>query len=81
MYMRRLTAFQFTSVDSPEAATLTSLVNGCRRFVYNKALPIQNEMYELSGHIHHYAQLCKLLTVWRAEEETKSPADSPSHTQ
>lgn len=53
---------------------------GARRFVFNKALALQKERYEIGEKKLGYAGLCKMLTDWRNSTETPWLADSPVHT-
>jgi putative transposase len=51
---------------------------GTRRFVYNKSLALNNEMYALVGKRHSRYQLDKLITAWK--KETPWLSEAPSQT-
>lgn len=51
---------------------------GSCRFVFNKALAMQKERYELGEKKLGYAGLCKLLTEWKLGAATAWLADTPS---
>ena len=53
---------------------------GCCRFVFNRALALQQERYQLGEKKLGYAGLCKLLTGWKAIAETEWLAETPSQT-
>ena len=50
---------------------------GSCRFVYNQALSLQKEMFELTRRSHTRFQLDKLLTLWK--QETPWLSETPSH--
>jgi len=52
---------------------------GCCRFVFNRALALQQERYQRGEKKLGYAGLCKLLTQWRNSPETPWLADAPVH--
>ncbi len=52
---------------------------GSCRFVFNKALALQKERYELGENKLGYAGLCKLLTGWRNGTQTPWLKDAPTH--
>ncbi len=52
---------------------------GSCRFVFNKALALQQERYERGEKKLGYAGLCKLLTEWRNSPETAWLSDAPVH--
>ena len=76
--MERRQAYKFELMPNGEQERLMRRTAGCVRFVYNKALALQKEMYELSGKKHTRYQLDKLLTLWKAE--TPWLAEVPSHS-
>jgi putative transposase len=51
---------------------------GARRFVFNKALALNNEMYTLIGKKHSQYQMDKLIPAWK--EEFPWLPDMPSQT-
>jgi hypothetical protein len=65
--MERPQTFQFELMENGEQRRQMRRYAGSVRFVYNKALTLQNEMYELTGKSHTRFQLDKLLTLWKQE--------------
>ena len=53
-------------VDETRRAALSRNA-GCRRFVFNKALDIQNERKEKGEKLLTYSQLCHELVLWKKE--------------
>ena len=51
---------------------------GTCRFVFNKALALQKDRHEQGEKKLSYADLCKLLTAWKQDEQTRWLADTPS---
>ena len=76
--MERKQAYLFELKPNGEQARLMRRTAGCARFVYNKALALQNEMYELSGKKHTRYQLDRLLTSWK--KQTPWLSEVPSHS-
>lgn len=75
--MERRQAFKFElRPNGQQAAQMRRFAGSCR-FIYNKALALQKEMYELTGHSHTRFQLDKLLTLWK--QETPWLSETPSH--
>ena len=52
---------------------------GSCRFVFNKALALQQELHQSGGKKLGYAGLCKTLTTWRNSTETSWLSDAPVH--
>jgi putative transposase len=52
---------------------------GACRFVYNKGLALQKARLDAGEKRLSYAGLCKLLTDWRANQETSWLKDAPTH--
>jgi putative transposase len=77
--MKRQQAYKFEWFGTGAQRRLAQRFAGCRRFVFNKGLALQKDMYEASGTKHSYADLCKLLTVWRHSPDTAWLADAPVH--
>jgi putative transposase len=75
--MERRQAYQFELMQNGEQERLMRRTAGCVRFIYNKALALQKEMYELCGKKHTRYQLNKLLSLWKVE--TLWLAEVPSH--
>ena len=64
-------------VDETRRAALSRNA-GCRRFVFNKALDIQNERKEKGEKLLTYSQLCHELVLWKKEPETAFLRDAMS---
>jgi transposase len=47
-------------------------------FVFNRALALQKELFELSGAHAGYADLCAVLVDWKQEKETDWLNEAPS---
>ncbi len=77
--MQKLRAFKFKLKTNPRQCTKLSQLAGCKRFVYNKALNLQNERLSRGEALLSYPDLCKELTQWRHSEETRFLADAPVH--
>jgi putative transposase len=76
--MERRQAYQFELRPNGEQGRLMLRTAGCVRFIYNKALALQKEIYELSGKKHTRYQLDRLLTLWK--RETPWLLEAPSHS-
>ena len=76
--MERRQAYKFELIENGEQERLMRRTAGCVRFVYNKALSLQKQMYELCGKKHTRYQLDKLLSLWKVE--TPWLTEVPSHT-
>jgi len=77
--MRRLQAFKFELMPTGEQARKMRRFAGACRFVYNKALTLQQERYAAGEKKLGYAGLCKLLTGWRHGAQTPWLAEAPVH--
>jgi len=77
--VKQLRAFKFKLRETSLQQTKLAQFAGCRRFVYNKALAIQQGLKEEEQQVVGYAGLCKLLTEWRHAEETAFLAEAPTH--
>jgi putative transposase len=51
---------------------------GSCRFVFNRALALQKEWFELSGAHAGYADLCAVLVDWKQDKETDWLNEAPS---
>jgi putative transposase len=51
---------------------------GSCRFVFNRALALQKELFELSGAHASYADLCAVLVDWKQDKETDWLNEAPS---
>ncbi|WMY10973.1 RNA-guided endonuclease InsQ/TnpB family protein [Paraburkholderia phenoliruptrix] len=78
--MRRLQASKFELMPTGEQARKMRQFGGACRFVYNKALALQQERYAAGQKKLGYSGLCKLLTGWRNSAQTPWLADAPVHS-
>ncbi|MFD2405673.1 RNA-guided endonuclease InsQ/TnpB family protein [Azorhizophilus paspali] len=77
--MQRLQAFKFElRPDGQQERQMRRFAGSCR-FVFNKALALQQERHEHGEKKLGYAGLCKRLTEWRHDPETAWLADAPVH--
>lgn len=77
--MQRLQAFKYELMpDGQQERQMRRFAGSCR-FVFNKALALQQERHELGEKKLGYAGLCKLLTAWRNSKQTSWLADAPVH--
>jgi putative transposase len=75
--MERRQAFKFElRPNGGQRKQMLRFAGSCR-FVYNKALAIQKEMYDLTKRSHTRFQLDKLLTLWK--QETPWLSETPAH--
>ncbi|MCX4149022.1 MULTISPECIES: transposase [Paraburkholderia] len=79
--MERLQAFKFELMPTVEQARKMRQFAGARRFVYNRALALQQENREAGGKFIGYVGMAKRLTEWRNGLETPWLKDAPVHTQ
>lgn len=77
--MERLQAYKFELMPTGEQARKMRRFAGACRFVYNKALALQQERYTAGEKKLGYPGLCKLLTRWRNSAQTPWLADAPVH--
>jgi len=77
--MKRLQAYKYELKPNGEQQRLMRRFAGSCRFVYNKALALQQERHKAGEKKLGYASLCKLLTQWRNSEETAWLSDAPVH--
>ncbi len=68
--MERLQAFKFELQPNGEQAQQMRRFAGSCRFVFNKALALQQTRHEQGEKKLSYAGLCKALTEWKAQPET-----------
>lgn len=76
--MQRLQAYRFELQPNGEQQRLMRRFAGSCRFVFNKALAMQQERYKAGEKKLGYAGLCKLLTEWKSQAETLWLSDTPS---
>ena len=77
--MQRLQAYQYEILPNGEQQRRMRRTAGSCRFVFNKALALQQERYERGEKKLSYAGLCQWLTQWRNGTETPWLADAPTH--
>ncbi|WP_168787370.1 RNA-guided endonuclease InsQ/TnpB family protein [Paraburkholderia aromaticivorans] len=77
--MERLQAYKFELIPTGEQTRKMRRFAGACRFVYNKALALQQERYAAGEKKLGYPGLCKLLTGWRNSAQTPWLADAPAH--
>ena len=77
--VQRLQAFKFELKPNERHCRELGQFAGCCRFVWNKALALQESRYASGEKKLSYAELCKALTGWRADSETPWLADAPTH--
>ena len=68
--MQRLQAFKYELMPNGEQQRAMRRFAGSCRFVFNKALALQQAQYAEGKKKLSYAELCKQLTVWRNRLET-----------
>ena len=68
--MKLLCGFKYELLTTDEQRSALSRTAGCRRFVFNKALELQNKRREKVLAPLRYAELTRELTVWKKEQET-----------
>ena len=76
--MLRLQAFKFELMPDGEQARDMRRFAGSCRFVFNKALAMQQERHAAGEKKLGYAGLCKALTEWKAAPTTPWLCDTPS---
>lgn len=76
--MQRLQAFKYElRPDGQQQLRMRRFAGSCR-FVFNKALALQQERFEQGEKKLGYAELCKQLTQWKSEDSTAWLAETPS---
>ena len=77
--MQRLQAFKYElKPDGGQQRNLRRYAGSCR-FVYNKALALQQANHEAGEKFIGYVAMAKYLTAWRNGEETPWLKDAPVH--
>jgi putative transposase len=79
--MIRKQAFEFELQPNGEQIRDMRRFLGCKRVIYNKALALNEEMYQLIGKKHTRFQLDKLITEWKKELPWLSKAPSQTLQQ
>ncbi len=76
--MQRLQAYKYELMpDGQQERQMRRFAGSCR-FVFNKALALQQERHERGEKKLGYADLCKALTEWKAQPETRWLNETPS---
>lgn len=76
--MKRLQAFKYElRPDGQQERQMRRFAGSCR-FVFNKALALQKTLYERGEKKLSYSDLCKQLTLWKADESICWLTDTPS---
>ncbi|ASJ76343.1 hypothetical protein IMCC3135_31475 [Granulosicoccus antarcticus IMCC3135] len=78
--MERLQAFKFELRPNGEQTRQLWQFAGCSRFVYNKALALQQENHKAELKYISYVQMCKSLTTWRKDQATLWLQLAPAQT-
>ena len=74
----RLQAYRFElRPDRNQRHQMRGFAGSCR-FVFNRALALQKELFELSGAHASYADLCAVLVDWKQDKETDWLNEAPS---
>lgn len=77
--MKRVQAYKFRIEPNGEQQRKLRQFSGMVRFVYNKALALQQENRDAGGSYIQYVPMAKLLTGWRNGEETPWLKSAPAH--
>lgn len=77
--MKRLQAFKFELRPDGEQQRKMRRFAGSCRFVFNKALALQQANHEAGGKFINYVAMAKLLTAWRNSPETAWLSEAPVH--
>ena len=77
--MEIIQAFKYQLRRSKEQLIQLSCYAGSCRFVFNKALVMQQKNHEMGGKFIGHVEMAKHLTAWRNGEETPWLKDSPVH--
>lgn len=77
--MIRRQAFKFELMPAGKQQCAMRCFAGARRFVFNRALALQNERHASGGGYIGYVAMAKLLTAWRHDEETPWLKEAPVH--
>jgi putative transposase len=77
--MIRRQAFKFELMPTANQQCAMRCFAGARRFVFNKALALQNERHANGLKYIAYVPMAKLLTQWRHSEETPWLKEAPVH--
>lgn len=70
LIMKIICGFQYELYTTDEQRSALSRNAGCRRFVFNKALELQNERKKSGLSLLRYKELCLELVKWKKEKKT-----------
>jgi putative transposase len=76
----RLQAYRFELRPTENQSRQMCRFAGSARFVFNRALTLQKEFFDLCGAHVTYADLCAVLVDWKQDKETAWLNDAPSQT-
>lgn len=76
--MKRLQAFKFQLRPNGQQERDMRRFAGACRFVFNRALALQNESHEAGNKYIPYTKMTSWLTEWKADPETQWLKESPS---
>jgi putative transposase len=77
--MQRLQAFRFELMPTGEQARKMRQFSGACRFVYNRALALQQENHKAGGKFIGGFAMKKRFTEWRSSAQTPWLSDAPRH--
>jgi len=72
-------AFKYRLMVDEETSRRLRMIAGCCRFVWNRALTLQNERFAAGEKRLGYVRLCRELTVWKQQPETAFLREAPIH--
>jgi putative transposase len=76
----RLQGYQFElRINEEEAHQMRGFAGSCR-FVFNRALAFEQEIYALCGFRPGFSELSEEMARWKKEPDTSWLNDAPSHT-
>ena len=77
--MERLQTYKFELMPNGLQIRQMRCFSGSCRFVFNKALALQQQIREAGGKYLNYVKMAKHLTAWRNGTETPWLKDAPAH--
>lgn len=77
--MQRLQAFKYELIPTGDQQRQMRRFSGSCRFVFNKALALQQSNHEAGGKFIGYVAMAKQLTAWRNSAEAPWLKDAPVH--
>jgi putative transposase len=79
--MQRFQSYKFKLRATPNQALRMRQIAGCCRFVFNRALAVQNRQLEMGSKMMSSDALVSLLAEWRKQRDCLWLADAPFGTQ